>query len=169
MKTFFYGNKSSSVFVSSVDSNSNSVVWHAGLGHIGQGRITRMVKEGLLGLLTQVRQLRCEPCLASRAIKKPFGKASRALSSLELFHSNICGLLNVVAHNGAIYILTLIDDFQRYGYVYLLSHRHKTLDVFKCFVAEVKTILERRVKTFRTHCGREYLSDVLKGYCEEKV
>jgi len=37
MKTFFYGNKTSSVFISSVDSNSDSVVWHAGLGHIGQG------------------------------------------------------------------------------------------------------------------------------------
>jgi len=41
-------------------------------------------------------------CLASRAIKKPFGKASRAFSSLELFHSDICGPLNVVAHNGAL-------------------------------------------------------------------
>ena len=48
------------------------MVWHAELGHIGQGRITRLVKEGLLGSLTQVRQPRCEPCLASKAIKKPF-------------------------------------------------------------------------------------------------
>jgi len=130
--------------------------------------MTRLVKEGLLGSLTQVRQPRCELCLASKAIKKPFGKASRALSSLELFHSDICVPLNVVAHNGAIYILTLNDDFSRYGYMYLLSHRHETLDVFKCFVAEVKTILERRVKTFQTNCGRKYLSDMFKGYCEEK-
>ena len=75
--------------VSSVDSNFDSVVWHAGLGHIGQARISRLVKEGLLGSLTQVRQPRCEPCLASRAIKKPFGKASRVFSSLKLFHSDI--------------------------------------------------------------------------------
>jgi len=64
--------------------------------------MTQLVKEGLLGSLTQVRQPRCEPCLASRTIKKPFGKASRVFSSLELFHSDIFGPLNVVAHNGAL-------------------------------------------------------------------
>jgi len=52
--------------------------------------------------------------------------------------------------------------------VYLLSHRRETLDVFKCFVAEVETKLERRVKTLRTYRSREYLSDMFKGYCDEK-
>ena len=78
----YYNNNSSSVFVSSVDSNSDSVVWHASLGHIGQDRMTKLAKEGLLGSLTQVRLPRCEPCLASKATKKPCGMASRALSSL---------------------------------------------------------------------------------------
>jgi len=62
----------------------------------------------------------------------------------------------------------LIDDFSRYGYVYLLSHRHEALDVFKHFVAEVETKLEQRVKTLQTDRGREYLSDMFKGYYEEK-
>jgi len=52
--------------------------------------------------------------------------------------------------------------------VYLLSHRHEALDVFKCFVAEVETKLERRVKTLQTSRHCEYLSDMFKGYCEEK-
>ena len=68
----YYGNKTSSVFVSSVDSNSDSVAWHARLGHIGQGSMTRLVKEGLLGSLPQVRLPICEPCLAGKATKKPF-------------------------------------------------------------------------------------------------
>jgi transposase InsO family protein len=63
---------------------------------------------------------------------------------------------------------TFIDDFSRYGYVYLLSYRHEALNVFKRFVAEVETKLERRVKILRTDRGREYLSDLFKGYCEEK-
>jgi len=46
----YYSNKTSPVFVSSVDSNSDSVVWHARLGHIGQDRMTRLAKEGLLEL-----------------------------------------------------------------------------------------------------------------------
>ena len=40
--------------------------------------------------------------------------------------------------------------------------------MFKRFVTEVKTKLERRVKTLRTDRGCEYLSDMFTGYCEEK-
>jgi len=164
----YYSNKMSYVLVSSVDSNFDFMVWHARLGHIRQDRITRLYKEGLLGLLTQVRPSRCEPCLAGKVTKKRFGKASRVLNSLELIHSNICGPLNVRAHIGAVYFLTLIDDFRRYGYVHLLSHNYEALDVFKHFVTEVRTRLERRAKTLWTDRGREYLSDMFKGYCEEK-
>jgi len=47
--------------------------------------------------------------------------------------------MNVKARRGAFYFLTFIDDYSRYGYVYLLSHRYEALDVFKRFVAEVET------------------------------
>ena len=73
--------------------------------------MTRLAKEGLLGMLSQVRLSRCEPCLVGKATKKPFAKAFRALSSLELIHSDISGPLNLRALNGAIYFLTLIDHF----------------------------------------------------------
>jgi len=48
----YYSYKTSSVYVSSVDSSFVSVVWHARLGHIGQDIMTRLAKEGLLDLLT---------------------------------------------------------------------------------------------------------------------
>ena len=54
--------------------------------------------------------------------------------------------MNVKARHEAIYFITLIDDDSQYGYVYLLSHRYEALEVFECFVAEVETQLERRVK-----------------------
>jgi len=33
-----------------------------------------------------------------------------------------------------IYFITRLDDYSRYGYMYLLSHRYEALDVFKRFV-----------------------------------
>ena len=78
-----------------------------------------------------------ESCLACKAIAKPFGKASKASSPLELIHFDICGPMNVKACHGAFYFLTFIDDYSRYGYVYLLSYNCEALDVFKRFVAEV--------------------------------
>ena len=92
---------------------------------------------------------------ASEPIAKPFGKVS---SPLKLVHFDICGSLSVKASHGAFYFLLFIDVYTRYGYVCLLSCSYKTLGVFKCFVAEVETQLDRRVTTLRTCCGHEYLS-----------
>jgi len=52
--------------------------------------------------------------------------------------------MNIKAHHVAIYFITLIDDYSRYVYVHLVSHRYEVLDVFKRFVTEVETQLERR-------------------------
>ena len=90
-------NNISSAYVSYFDSNSESVKWHARLGHVGQDRINRLAKEGLLDQLTRVKLPRCESCLAGKATMKPFGKAMRASSPLELIHSDICGPMNVKA------------------------------------------------------------------------
>jgi len=38
----------STVYVSYFDSNSGSVKWYARLGHVGQDRMGRLAKEGIL-------------------------------------------------------------------------------------------------------------------------
>ncbi|KAK2978454.1 hypothetical protein RJ640_023712 [Escallonia rubra] len=53
----------------------DSTTWHVRLGHIGQDRMTRLAREGFLGPLTKVNLQTCEACLASKACRKPFGKA----------------------------------------------------------------------------------------------
>uniref|UniRef100_A0A2N9IG39 Integrase catalytic domain-containing protein n=1 Tax=Fagus sylvatica TaxID=28930 RepID=A0A2N9IG39_FAGSY len=145
-----------------------SSTWHARLGHIGKDRMARLAREGLLGPLAKVDLPICEPCLAGKACRKPFGKAVRATQSLELIHSDICGPMNVKARHGASYFLTFIDDYTRYGYVQLIAHRYEALDCFKRFVAEVENQHEKSLKALRTDRGREYLSDQFKDLCEEK-
>ena len=76
--------------------------------------------------------------------------------------------MNKKARHGASYFLTLINDYSRYGYVYLLSHRHEALDCFKRFLAEVENKHEKGLKTFRTDRGHEYLPNQFKEFCEEK-
>ncbi|KAL0421379.1 UNVERIFIED_CONTAM: Retrovirus-related Pol polyprotein from transposon TNT 1-94 [Sesamum latifolium] len=82
----------------------------------GQERMTRLAREGLLGSLAKVNLPTCEPCMAGKACRKPFGKAKRATHPLELVHSDICGPMNVRARHGAFYFLTFIDDYSRYGF-----------------------------------------------------
>ena len=159
-------NSASSYVIGS--NNIDSATWHARLGHIGRDRMTRLAREGLLGSLTKVDLQLCEPCLAGKACRKPFGTTKRVAHPIELVHSDICGLMNEKARHGASYFLTLIDDYSQNGYVYLLSHRHEALDFFKRFVVEAENKHEKGLKTFRTDRGCEYLSYQFKEFYEEK-
>src|SRR4051812_2320812 len=71
------------------DVASESTKWHNRLGHIGQDRLSRLVKSGLTGSLTTVTLSTCESCLAGKATNKSFGKAKRASEPLDLIHSDI--------------------------------------------------------------------------------
>ena len=59
-------NKTTYVFVTGNSSSSsmNDVKWHARLGHIGQDRLKRLTKIGLLGSIDKIDLLVCEQCLA---------------------------------------------------------------------------------------------------------
>ena len=167
-KIHLFESSISSTFVIDCNMTISSSTWHARLGHIGKDRMARLAREGLLGPLAMVNLPICEPCLAGKACRKPFGKAVRATQPLELIHSNICGPMNVKARHSASYFLTFIDDYTQYAYVQLIAHRYEVLDCFKRFVAEVENQHEKSLKALRNDRGREYLSDQFKDLCEEK-
>ena len=49
-----------------------------------------------------------------------------------------------------------IDDYSRYGYLYLIHEKSQTLDVFKAYKAEVENQLDRKIKAVRSDHGGEY-------------
>ena len=126
-------NNSYSLIVSSSNALIDAMVWHSRLGHIGQDRMNRLAKEGLLEPLSHIDLPVCEHCLAGKATRKPFGEATRAQTPLQLIHSDICGPMNVRARHDAHYFITFIDDFTRFGVVYLISHKYEALECFKRF------------------------------------
>ena len=67
--------------------------------------------------------------------------------------------MNVRAQHGDYYFITFIDDYTRYGHVYLISHKSDALNCFKSYLIMVENLLDRTVKALRTDRGREYLSD----------
>ena len=66
------------------NNNIDSATWHARLGHIKRDRMTRLAREGLLGSLTKVDLQLCEPFLADKACRKPFGMIKRVAHPLSL-------------------------------------------------------------------------------------
>ena len=91
-----------------------------------------MVKEGHLSFLTIQPLLVCMSYLEEKMTKKLFSaKGCRSKDVLELIHTDVYGPLNVRARGGFEYFITLIDDYSRYGYVYLLHRKSETFKKFK--------------------------------------
>jgi hypothetical protein len=49
-------------------------------------------------------------------------KGERSNDLLGLVHSDVCGSMSISARDGSRYFVTFIDDFSRYGYVYLMRY-----------------------------------------------
>ncbi|GJY44789.1 retrotransposon protein, putative, ty1-copia subclass [Tanacetum coccineum] len=114
-----------------LDLNS-SYLWHCRLAHIGKTRMQKLQREGLLESINDGSYDKCESCISGKMTKKPFNNnIERATDLLGLIHTDVCGPFRHVSRKGASYFLTFTDDFSRYGYVYLLKHKHEVFETFK--------------------------------------
>ena len=122
-----------------VSPSDDTYLWHLRLGHINLDRITRLVKDGPLRDLSVGSLPVCESCLEGKMTNRPFSaKGTRAKEPLQLVHSDVCGLVSVQVRGGYEYFVTFIDDYSRYGYVYLMQRKSETFGKFKEFLAEAE-------------------------------
>ncbi|GJT22545.1 retrotransposon protein, putative, ty1-copia subclass [Tanacetum coccineum] len=82
----------------------------------------------------------------------------RAKDLLGLIHTDVCGPFKIMSRQGAYYFITFIDNFSRYGYVYLLKHKHEVFETFKVFQKEVENQLGKTIKSLCSNRGGEYTS-----------
>jgi hypothetical protein len=121
---------------------SPTFIWHCRLGHIIEKRIERLHKDGLLNSFDFESFDTCVSCLLGKMTKTPFiSQSERASDLLGLVHTDICGPVSSVVRGDFQYFITFIDDFSRYGYIYLMRHKSQSFKKFKEFQNEVQNQL----------------------------
>ncbi|GJY32372.1 retrotransposon protein, putative, ty1-copia subclass [Tanacetum coccineum] len=91
--------------------------------------------------------------------RKPFTHASKRVDDLlGIIHSDVCGPFRTTSRKGTNYYVTFTDDFSRYGYVYLIKHKHEVFEMFKTFQNEAENQLGKTIKALQSNRGGEYLS-----------
>ncbi|GJT70449.1 retrotransposon protein, putative, ty1-copia subclass [Tanacetum coccineum] len=147
----------------------SALLWHYRLGHISKKRIEKLQHDGLLNS-TDLRAFeKCVPCMSGNMARKPYThQVERAKDLLGLIHTDVCGPFKITSRQGASYFVTFTEDFSRYGYVYLLKHKHEVFETFKVFQKEVENQLGKTIKSLRSDRRGEYMSqeflDHLKDY-----
>ncbi|GJR13639.1 retrotransposon protein, putative, ty1-copia subclass [Tanacetum coccineum] len=119
-----------------------------------------------LGYMTMV--VENVSCLSGKMARKPYShQVERAKDLLGLIHTDVCGPFRIVSRQGASYFVTFTDDFSRYGYVYLLKHKHEVFETFKVFQKEVENQLGKTIKSLRSDRGGEYMSQEFLDHLKE--
>nr|GFB07575.1 retrotransposon protein, putative, Ty1-copia subclass [Tanacetum cinerariifolium] len=130
--------------------------------------ITRVSKNNLVYFMVVPRDGKCVSCMSGKMARKPFShQVERAKDLLGLIHTDVCGPFKIVSRQGASYFITFTNDFSRYGYVYLLKHKHEVFETFKVFQKEVENQLGKTIKSLRSDRGGEYMSQEFLDHLKE--
>ena len=71
--------------------------------------------------------------------KLPFkGNDECANGPLDLIHTDVCGPMSIHARGGFIYFITFIDDYSRYGYLYMMRYKYEAFEKCREFINEVE-------------------------------
>lgn len=135
----------------------SAFLWHKRMGHISKERIMRLVKNEILPQLDFSDLNVCIECIKGKQIKHITKKPdTRSTQLLELIHIDICGSFEAPSLRGERYFITIIDDYSRYGYTYLLHKKFKYVNDLEVFIDEVERQLNRKVKVVRSDRGGEF-------------
>ncbi|GJR38458.1 retrotransposon protein, putative, ty1-copia subclass [Tanacetum coccineum] len=136
-----------------------ALLWHCRLEHISKKRIEKLQHDGLLNSTDLWAFEKCIPCMSGKMARKPYThQVEKAKDLLGLIHTDVCSPFKIMSRQGANYFVTFTDDFSRYGYVYLLKHKHEVFETFKVFQKEVENQLGKTIKLLRSDRGGEYMS-----------
>src|SRR3954463_6264648 len=130
--------------------------------------MTRLANLNLIPKISAVKGSKCQVCVQAKQPRKSHKTAeARDLAPLELIHSDLCEMNDVLTKGGNRYFMTLIDDSTRYCYVYLLKSKDEALTFFKNYKAEAENQLDRKIKRLRSDRGGEYFSNEFDLFCAE--
>nr|GEZ01568.1 hypothetical protein [Tanacetum cinerariifolium] len=132
----------------------STLLWHCRLGHIIKKRIEKLQHDGLTNLTNLRAFEKCVSCMSEKMARSPYThQVKRAKDLFGLIHTDVCGPFKIMSRQGAYYFVTFTDDFSRYGYVYLLNHKHEVFETFKVFQKEVENQLDKTIKSLRSDRG----------------
>jgi hypothetical protein len=110
-------------------SSGNSLkLWHERFGHLHLEMILKMSWEKMvinMKLSDKEQKKLCEGCVYGKSHQLPYlksDKTSKAKKAWEFFHSNVYGPMNIQSLGNARYFLLVIDDFNRFRFVFWDHH-----------------------------------------------
>ena len=86
---------------------------------------------------------------------------------MELVHSDLMGPFLVLSMSKARYVLSFIDDYTRFTWVYFLKLKSEVFQHLKIFKEHAENQSGKRIKILCTDNGTEHVNKDIKNICNE--
>ena len=150
-------------YVDKTRKNETTDLWHMRLSHISYSKLTVMMKKSMLKGLPQLEVRKdtiCAGCQYDKAHQLPYEESKwKTKGPLELIHSDVFGPVKQASLSGMKYMVTFINDFSNYVWVYFMKEKSETFSKYKEFKEMTEVKVDKRIRCLRTDNGGEYTSD----------
>lgn len=146
-------------------------MWHRRLGHLNRQDLLEARRNNIItdGDIKDFRkELRCEICLKYKIANTPFPKGvARATRPLDIIHSDVCGPMRTNSNAGNRYFVTFIDDHTKWCEVRFVKSKDEVFDAFRAFRAYIENQTGRKIKSFQSDNGKEFVNSRFDKYLAE--
>ena len=141
------------------EKDSLAQVWHKRLGHISEAGLQVLEKQELFGKKSLGKLDFCENCVLGKSHRVSFGVGRHTTQGvIDYVHSDLWGPSQVESLGGKRYFLSIVDDYSRRVWVYILRFKHEAFGKFKEWKQLVENQTGRTVKKLRTDNGLEFFN-----------
>lgn len=134
---------------------SSSTLWHFRLGHPSYERL-RLLGDSF-PFISCTQDHNCDTCHLAKQKKLSFSHSeSVSNKAFELIHVDIWGPSPVTSMHGHRYFLTIVDDFTRFTWIFLMKTKAEVQTLLPQFCKMIETQFETHVKKVRSDNGPEF-------------
>ncbi|XP_075081677.1 uncharacterized protein LOC142166399 [Nicotiana tabacum] len=147
---------------SPVQANATSDVklWHVRLGHLP---FSAMKYSDFLHFKSNSEFI-CDVCLKAKQTRNPFPVSSiKSKHIFELIHVDTCGPYKSNTYNGFRYFLTIVDDYSRRTWTFILIAKSNAFPMLKSFLSMVERQFNVKVRMIRFDNALELGKGTQKG------
>ncbi|GJR42459.1 putative ribonuclease H-like domain-containing protein [Tanacetum coccineum] len=151
--------------------SDESKLWHRRLGHLNFKTMNKLVKGNLVrGLPSKLFEndqtcVACQKGKQHRASCKSKTENSISLP-LHLLHMDLFGPTFVKSLMKKMYCLVVIDDYNRFTWVFFLATKDETSGILKSFITRIENLVDHKVKVIRCDNGTEFKNREMNQFCE---
>ncbi|GJT34246.1 putative RNA-directed DNA polymerase [Tanacetum coccineum] len=111
----------------------------------------------------------CDTCNKAKQTREPFPLSNHKTTKIgELVHLDVWGPYKITIIDGFRYFLTIVDDFSRAVWVYMLKGKDDVYDSLISFVQMFLNQFEMNIKVFRSDNETEFINNRLQTFFNDK-